>query len=383
MKKKNTNTSRNIALTIIAVLAVLFLISIASAANQLLCLQKGEKVLFSECNPAIEDRTCGSDFGCPYCISFSSTGAHCPASINVCNSQGLSCTFLNGSDADFDIEPPNITLISPLQDEIYTSRSLPFIIDVTELSDIYYFDNLKNNARWTRICSHCSSYDRRRSFVEGLNDITIRASDALDNTAFLNVSFFVDSKKPRISKTEPRSGFASGDFFTEIQEENPSLLVLHYGNLLNGMRTHSLDVPNDCTPGNRGRSSCSASVDLSDFDGQVIDYWFNLTDIAGNTVVSRSVDVDVDTTFPVINSLNFSQDGRRVRFILNVTELNFDEANYIDNSEINPREKSLCSRLRNGVCEKLVSFRTGAHNLTITVLDEAGNAVAQAVNFVV
>ena len=44
-------------------------------------------------------------------------------------------------------------------------------------------------------------------------------------------------------------------------------------------------------------------MDLEDYDGQVIDYTFELEDIAGNIGVQRRpVSLEVDTTFPVLNN---------------------------------------------------------------------------------
>lgn len=87
------------------------------------------------------------------------------------------------------------------------------------------------------------------------------------------------------------------------------------------------------------------------------------------------------TTIPILNYFNYSIDRRRVEFIFNVTEINFDEINYIDWNGRRPRERRLCSRLRYGICEKRKSFRTSEHNLTITVLDNAGNSIERKINF--
>ena len=93
--------------------------------------------------------------------------------------------------------------------------------------------------------------------------------------------------------------------------------------------------------------------------------------------------MEVDITPPIINSILSDVQGRRVNIILDVTEENLDEIVYIDNSESRPRERILCTRLREDICEKRLSFREGVHYLTIIIRDEAGNSVAQDLRIVV
>ena len=52
----------------------------------------------------------------------------------------------------------------------------------------------------------------------------------------------------------------------------------------------------------------------------------------------------------------------------------------MDNSESNPRLRTLCSSLKNNVCFKKVSFKVGSHNVVIRVLDDAGNSDAESLN---
>ncbi len=84
------------------ILAAALIFIIALFANfaladqiQLLCLNKGETVPFSLCNPTISDRTCTSSLGCQFCVTFKTNGVYCPANINTCNSmQNLTCSPL-------------------------------------------------------------------------------------------------------------------------------------------------------------------------------------------------------------------------------------------------------------------------------------------------
>ncbi|MEK6872502.1 MAG: hypothetical protein AABW90_00640 [Nanoarchaeota archaeon] len=98
---------------------------------------------------------------------------------------------------------------------------------------------------------------------------------------------------------------------------------------------------------------------------------------------SRPTSLDVDTTNPVINSFNYSIDRRKVNFVFNIIENNFDEVDYIDWNDSKPRETRICSRLRDGICEVRRSFKIGEHNLTIKILNEAGNFIETTVQFTI
>jgi hypothetical protein len=65
---------------------------------QLACLDEGQTVDFSKCNPVYEDRTCGNGSSCNYCVTYNAErGVYCPANMNTCNLiEGLSCSSLVG-----------------------------------------------------------------------------------------------------------------------------------------------------------------------------------------------------------------------------------------------------------------------------------------------
>lgn len=278
-----------------------------------------------------------------------------------------------------DIEENFLTINSPSQ-SLFDERRVQFNLTATEeMDEITYIDNTDERARERRLCRNCDEYglDRAKylSFSDGFHNVTIKAIKNGEIIGEENAQFRVDTKKPRISSSEPRRGFASGTFSVKFREDNPAQLTLFYGN-----RSYEVDLESECLL-NRGNYECETAVDLSGFDGEEIEYYFVLEDIAGNMDSSRVYSLEVDATPPVINSLDFSIDRRRVDFSFNVTEENFDEIDYIDFSDSIPRERRLCSRLRDGVCEVRKSFRTGEHNLTITVLDDAGNFVSQDLVF--
>src|SRR3989344_4375242 len=102
---------KKIVLLALVIFIVFFLTSFASASYKLLCISDGQSVLFSSCNSNILDRTCTSSSGCQYCVNEIRRGVYCPASLNICNTEGFSCSSL-------DTEGTPITPVNETQDEV-------------------------------------------------------------------------------------------------------------------------------------------------------------------------------------------------------------------------------------------------------------------------
>jgi|SRR3989344_9660923 len=128
---------------------------------------------------------------------------------------------------------------------------------------------------------------------------------------------------------------------------------------------------------------CSFDIDLSDFDGQEIYYWFEITDIAGNLAESKETKIKVDTKYPIVNSLNYNISKKNVLFTFNISEKNFDEINYVYLNDTNQKENVLCSSLKNGICKIKKSFKIGEHNLKIRIFDKAGNMMERELGLVI
>ena len=315
---------------------------------------------------------CSDPGYCEVCV----TDAGYPTNPNRCLSQA--CSALNGSTS-VDGTPPNFTIFSPIQSQIYNDDAVFLDMIVNELSTLDYYDNI-NGGGWTRLCEDCYSYIRSKSFEDGYNSIKFRATDLSGNEITKTINFTVDSEDPNIGGTEPNGDFANGNFHVEFKEANPKDLYLNYGNSISGYRNKKLNLATECTR-NSADYSCNTNIDLRDYDGEKIEYWFNLTDIANNLDESNNEEVGVDLSPPVINSLTFTINGKRVTFTLSITESNLDKVEYYDNSASKPKWKSLCSKLTNGMCTKKVSFDDGQHNVDIRVKDEAGYSVIRAVSF--
>ncbi|GBE20053.1 MAG TPA: hypothetical protein ENG87_04070 [Candidatus Pacearchaeota archaeon] len=371
-------------------LACLFSIMIVSA-EFLVCFDYGE--VRNYCSNYKPAETCDNSNGCQWCASVYREPDDCyiHGSWPKCNQLPQECSVF-GSNTTFDITPPQFTLNTPTEGSIYTSRSVLVDFSLDETADVYYTDLIDGRGRWTRICNDCSpgdpAYSKKRSFDEGLNQIQFKAIDVVGNEVLSDVSFFVDSKKPKIYKTLPRKGFADGNFEVQFKEANHDTLTMYYGNTQTGIRNYNVNIDSECYE-KKGKHYCeNIFADLDDYDGQEIEFWFNLTDMADNSDDSKHYNLDVDTTFPVLNnpsSFWTQGEGKYAKYIyfnLNITELNFDEAvyTYFD-SRGKLRERRLCSRLKDGICEKRKSFRRGNHSINVQIIDEAGNSIAMPLEF--
>jgi len=273
--------------------------------------------------------------------------------------------------------PPNLTIYFP-ENEIYGERRIKFNITTDqEVESIEYIRWSSRRPRWRRLCRNCNEYgylrEKMKSFSEGNHGLSFKTTNYEKEITIKNISIFVDTKKPRISKMRPRQNkFTNGsNFYIRYSENNLKEISVNWNS--------SLSLP-DCNSSGRNQE-CYIDLNLSDYDGEKIEYWFNVSDFV-RSVASRKIRVKVDTTAPVIDDFNFTVDGRRVEFVLNVSEDNLDEIiySYIDNKG-RLRERRLCSRLRDGICKKKKSFRRGIYNLTITTIDRAGNGETVAAEF--
>ena len=343
-------------------------------AYKLICLNYGESLPDPD-NPRY---TCFHDV-CQVCTTDLLNPTHPGRCNDITVCQGVDGT-VGGGGGTIDAEPPEFTVNSPVEGGVYSNRRVVFDIETNEPSTFTYTDNINGRGRIKNMARNVFSYLRALSFKDGLNDITIFGNDRFGNTGEVNVTFFVDSKAPRISRTLPKRGFANGDFEVQFKEQNPERLTLVYGNDETGFRDADFDL--DACREERGRYYCSISVNLDDYDGQIFLYTVELEDISGKGTESRLVTLSVDITAPeLVNPDSFwtQGEGRNSKYIyfdMEIDEDNFDEITFIDNEARRPREKRVCSRLRDDRCIKRVSFRPGHHELDVQITDDAGNAVS-------
>ena len=268
---------------------------------------------------------------------------------------------------------------------IYNNRRSPINISLSkEVEKLEYADHM-NGGEWKRLCRNCEEYGfsklKRKSFSDGWHNLSVRATDKFGNSEEVNdILFFVDSKKPKIYKTEPKRGFANGNFYVKLKEENPVNLTLFYGN-----ESYEVNASDECVLG-KTYYECDIKVNLTDYNFGEIGYWFKLWDVTEDFDTSRPYNLNVDTIPPKLNNPDafYEVNGKYVYFNMNITEENFEEVSYsyID-SRGRLKDKRICSKLKNGICEKKKRFSRGDYNLTIGIIDEAGNQKGYPINFTI
>ena len=335
------------------------------------CFNKGDVVNY--CNNYKPDKKCEDTNGCVWCMSVYREPENCyvHGAWPKCMQIPQECSSSGGGT--IDSEAPTLNLISPLNEEVYASRSIPFEFTLNESADVYYQDLINGQGRWVSICSNCENYYGEKNLKEGTNNLTIKASDRNENTVYKNVSFFVDSQKPVISTVMPSNGFVGVNNLFEIKfrEENPEKVIIYYGNQNKELNISGCNYE-------RGKYYCDTNLDLTGFNNQEIEYYFYVEDIAGNAKESVKRSVDVDTSSPVLNNPGsfYEIKGRYVYFNMSVTEDNLDRISYsyLDGRG-RLRETLLCSKLKNGFCAVKKSFSTGSYDLTLSISDKAGNNI--------
>ena len=364
-------------LTLSIITLVLLIATPFVTSYQQLCLTYGESI-----PPEGETRyTCRHDI-CQICV----TDNYFPTAPYKCKT---SCEPIGSSSVDS--EPPILTIDSPVNQEVYNSRNVPFVISSDEPISLYYIDNIDGRGRWKRIGSNVDSYSKSLSFKDGFNNITIKGVDRNGNPTEVIKEFYVDSQDPKIKKIEVDN---QGGYYVEFDEANPVELVFHYGNVGTSFSRYELNILEDCQETNNDKYVCEKEIGLLDYLGlvspysnQMIEYWFEVTDIVENTGESKKQEFYVDITPPVLNNPGeFWVQGedrlnKYIYFNLNITEENLDEIAYIDRADRRPKWKRLCSKLRDGMCTVKKSFKEGYHDVDVQITDEAGNAIGESIVF--
>lgn len=271
----------------------------------------------------------------------------------------------------------NITVNSP-ENEMYNNKRAEFNISIEGVASILEYINYNDGRpRWITLCRNCEEYGESRRKTQSLNDgwnnITIRGTSEFGIVKEENIVLFIDSKPPQIKQTMPKKNqVVNGSEFlvkyTEGDLQNVSLIfnpVIQF---------------NGCVSGSN--AICSQFVDLTAFNGEFIDFYFQLKDKV-NTVNSSMIRVIVDTQAPVLNVMKPEQEvyNKKVPFKVSINETVLLE--YIDHSDFKPRWKRLCSNCQDfGIVKNVTkSFKPGNHEITIRATDKAGNSDSEDVEF--
>ena len=302
-------------------------------------------------------------------------------------SQGIHTVYINATDNSgrysetqwkFNISFTtafSLNITSP-ENKTYGEKKMRFdLFTSNEVEKIEYADYTDRILRWKKLCSSCSSYNKTKSLRDGTHILSFKATDYYGASSIINVTFMIDSIKPKIKNIEPKSNsFSNGqEFLIKYDEENLKEIILFYGN---NTQTESKTLINCTTSGEN--QICMTDANLSIFNGQKIEYWFVVSDFIRN-VSSVKKKINVDTIVPIVNVIapqNGGSYGNNVPFKINVSEK--VELRYsVDNIKF----KSLC---RN--CDVYDNYRTfddGNYNIIIKAEDKAGNLVSVNRNFTV
>jgi len=359
----------------------IFLISFTSAEFWA-CFEHGDRIDY--CSNYRPSETYNGNY--PLCMSEYRASENCYVHgvWDHCSSLPPGQCTTSGTAPEIDSTPPILNILKPINNSLYTKKSVVLEFSLNEMADVYYTDMINGRGKWIKVCDNCNignpSYSKNRTFVEGENDLIFKAIDVVGNEAYSSVNFFVDSVKPRIYKTYPSRGFVNTEFEVQFKEANPKELILYYGE-----DEAEVDL-NNCEE-YRGKTTCTIDVNLDKYNGQNIKYHFEIEDIAGNTYSSREYEISIDTEDPkVTNEEDFFTlgEGRYSRYVffnIGIDEDNFYKAtySYLYNGRI--YERALCTRLYGGFCEKKISFREGNYSLTIQIYDKAGHSIGIPANF--
>jgi hypothetical protein len=267
------------------------------------------------------------------------------------------------------LDAPIIT--SPAEGAVLSARKVSLSATSAETADFYLVRNRLRSLRFRKICDDTTDCKFNYTAREGDNNISVRIinSSGLGEFSTSERNFLIDTKDPRIHRVRPRDGSlmnnnADNNFSVKYTEANLAKITLFYGN----------DSTFKTTTCDSGRSkTCDFLQDISIFDGQTINYWFDVEDVAGNIENSSVRTVTVDTTVPIVSNMSYVIDGRIVRFSFDITEVNFDKIIIKDHKDRRPRWRRLCSKLVVGTCLANKRFRSGMHDIDVKVLDKAGN----------
>ncbi len=266
---------------------------------------------------------------------------------------------------------------SPEEGMVYGEKRVLINVSLNgEVLVLEYKDNEDARPVWKRLCRNCDGYSGVKSFRDGLHQLVLRATDEFDYVSEEEVNFEVDTKKPRISRIEPKNkATVNGEEFkvkyTEDNLNEVKVIVSDGNNTL-------VTLMDECEAGKN--KECSISLDLSAFDGELVDYWFNVSDDV-TEVQSKANNIKVDTTDPILEvtlPINEVYNTSRVPFDLNVTNEKVKKLEYQD---ILGKWRTLCSGC--SYYNKAKHFKDGEYSIMIRASDYAGNIDEENVSFTV
>ena len=307
-----------------------------------------------------------------------------------------------------DNKKPLVTIISP-EPQVYSKRKIDLNVKVDEP-----FEKLEyslDGCKYTRLCNscggcnrdnnlcdvisscdgcnqkntlcdflhNCDSCNQKITFKEGNNTLFVRATDYAGNVNQSSVNFFVDSIPPKIIKQNPLDkGYANGTFNVVYTEENLNNITLYYKGVLNS--TYNESTNTNCKSGTN--KECNFYVNLTDYDGQYIEYKFVVRDNVSETT-GKIYTVKVDTTIPNITIHSPDPTPPDKTYYTRSIRLNIsvNEPVKLEMSDNGGNFRTLCSKCFS--YDKLQTFSYGWHGLIIRAIDNADNKNTATVSFTI
>ncbi|MEM2121340.1 MAG: MopE-related protein [Candidatus Woesearchaeota archaeon] len=192
-----------------------------------------------------------------------------------------------------DTTGPTISINNPENNKIYNNQRLLLNVNIGEKATRIEYSI--NDYRWNYLCRYCNSYSGYINFVEGNNNLKIRAYDSLGNYNTAQINFNVDSQKPFIYSTTPRSGtriYATPTSLFSMSYSEASVKEAKFYYKIGNQDWNSIDLTSNCQSGKS--KTCSATLDLSDVSkGTKINYYFTIKDYFDRTTTSTLATVTI------------------------------------------------------------------------------------------
>ncbi|HII29833.1 TPA: hypothetical protein HA317_02085 [Candidatus Woesearchaeota archaeon] len=284
----------------------------------------------------------------------------------------------------YNSEPPGVDIISPVEGAIYSTSRVP--LEVQSNKSAAYIKRSIDGGRPATICTSCSSISTTMYVSDqGRHRLTAYAYDKQGNEGIAETYFIVDTRAPRILGQSPADKSTIGsdqEFAVDYDEANLANVSLCIkGELASGF---ACSILTGCESGSR--ESCSVNKDLSSYADGTLEYYFEVSDLAGQTTRSGTYSVALNQAagLPIEVMITSPEEGvydtSRLRLIVNLSR----PAKYI--------KRSLASTGGNGaiiVCsnckdaDKLLFVPQGSHKLTVYAYDEDGTAYSETLSIAV
>jgi len=271
--------------------------------------------------------------------------------------------------------PLKLTLISP-ESKAYDTKNI--LVNVSAAVKVDKIEYSLDGSSFRTLCSNCDGYDREKSFREGPHVLVVKATLDDITSPEESVNFFVDSVEPKIIKTLPEDGaiIHGTQFYIKYTEDNLQNISLYWKESPQSIPQRITNT--SCQSGSY--KECTFDLNLNSFNGQYINYFFEVRDLA-NSVNSSVRTIKIDSTIPAV-TINLPENNTfysdtRIGLDVGVT----DTVKMLEYSVDGGNFQRLCRDCSGYADEK--TFTNGPHTLTVRATDYAGNIGYGFVSFTI